>query len=133
MIIPTMRYKDAPAAIKWLCDTFGFEQHMIIPGEGNMISHAQLNLGRSMIMLGSVKEDEFGKYVYTPAETGGHNTQSIYVLIEDIEAHYERTKAAGADIITELGDTDYGSREYACKDIEGHLWSFGTYDPWEEA
>jgi uncharacterized glyoxalase superfamily protein PhnB len=83
-----------------------------------------------MIMLGSAREDEFGRWVKPPRETGGIGTQSAYVIVEDADAHYARAKAAGAEIVMELEDQDYGGRLYSCLDPEGYLWSFGTYDPW---
>jgi uncharacterized glyoxalase superfamily protein PhnB len=83
-----------------------------------------------MIMLGSAREDEFGRWVKPPRETGGIGTQSAYVIVENADVHYARAKAAGAEIVMEVEDQDYGGRLYACRDPEGHLWSFGTYDPW---
>jgi len=129
-VIPAMRYRDANAAIEWLCNAFGFERHLVVPGENGTVAHAQLSFGNGMIMLGSAREDEFGQWVKPPRETGGIGTQSAYVIVEDADAHYARAKAAGAEIVMEVEDQDYGGRLYSCLDPEGHLWSFGTYDPW---
>jgi uncharacterized glyoxalase superfamily protein PhnB len=129
-VIPAMRYHDANAAIEWLCKAFGFEKHLVVPGENGTVAHAQLAFGNGMIMLGSAREDEFGQWVKPPRETGGIGTQSAYVIVEDADAHYARAKAAGAEIVMEVEDQDYGGRLYSCLDPEGHLWSFGTYDPW---
>jgi uncharacterized glyoxalase superfamily protein PhnB len=129
-VIPAMRYRDAAAAIEWLCNAFGFEKHLVVPGENGGIAHAQLTFGNGMIMLGSAREDEFGQWVKPPGEIGGVGTQSAYVIVDDAGAHYARAKAAGAEIVTEVEDQDYGGRLYSCRDPEGHLWSFGTYDPW---
>ena len=129
-VIPAMRYRDANAAIEWLCKAFGFERHLVVPGENGTVAHAQLSFGNGMIMLGSAREDEFGQRVKPPREIGGIGTQSAYVIVEDADAHYARAKAAGAEIVMEVEDQDYGGRLYACRDPEGHLWSFGTYDPW---
>jgi uncharacterized glyoxalase superfamily protein PhnB len=129
-VIPTMRYRDANAAIEWLCKAFGFEKHLVVPGENGTVAHAQLSFGNGMIMLGSAREDEFGQWVKPPRETGGIGTQSAYVIVEDADAHHARAKAAGAEIVMEVEDQDYGGRLYSCLDPEGHLWSFGTYDPW---
>jgi uncharacterized glyoxalase superfamily protein PhnB len=129
-VIPAMRYRDANAAIEWLCKAFGFERHLVVPGENGTVAHAQLSFGNGMIMLGSAREDEFGRLVKPPRDTGGIGTQSTYVIVEDADAHYARAKAAGAEIVMEVEDQDYGGRLYACLDPEGHLWSFGTYDPW---
>ena len=129
-VIPAMRYRDANAAIEWLCKAFGFEKHLVVPGENGTVAHAQLSFGNGMIMLGSAREDEFGRWVKPPREAGGIGSQSAYIVVEDADAHYARAKAAGAEIVMEVEDQDYGGRLYACLDPEGHFWSFGTYDPW---
>jgi uncharacterized glyoxalase superfamily protein PhnB len=131
-IIPCMRYHNAPAAIEWLCNAFGFEKHLVVPGDNNTIAHAQLRFGNGMIMLGSVHDDEFGQLMKTPRDFGGVGTQSPYVIVDDADTHYARAKAAGAKIVMDIKDEDYGGRGYSCSDIEGHLWSFGSYDPWQE-
>ncbi len=129
-IIPGMRYRNAPAAIDWLCNAFGFEKHLVVPGENNTIAHAQLNFGGGMIMLGSIKDNEFGKLMKQPDEIGGAETQSCYVVVSDCDAHYARAKAAGAQIILDIHDEGHGGRGYACRDLEGHIWYFGSYNPW---
>jgi uncharacterized glyoxalase superfamily protein PhnB len=129
-IVPAMRYRDAPAAIDWLCKAFGFAKHLVVPGPDGKIAHAQLVRGNGMIMLGSVVDSEFGRLMKQPDEIGGAETQSCYVIVEDADAHYARAKAAGARIVLEIKDEDYGGRGYSCRDPEGHLWNFGTYDPW---
>ena len=129
-VIPTMRYRDAAAAIDWLCAAFGFERHLVVPGEGNTIAHAQLRLGDAMIMLGSVVDSEYGRLMKQPDEIGGAETQSPYVVVPEVDAHYARAKAAGASIVIDIKDQDHGGRLYSCRDPEGHLWSFGSYDPW---
>ncbi len=132
-VIPAMRYNDAPAAIEWLREAFGFEEHLVVPGEDGAIAHAQLVFGNGMIMLGSTRDDEFGKLQKPPSDLGGAGSQSCYVIVEDADAHYARAVAAGAKIVVEIQDEDYGGRGYSCRDPEGHLWSFGTYDPWVPA
>jgi uncharacterized glyoxalase superfamily protein PhnB len=129
-VIPAMRYRDANAAIEWFCKAFGSEKHLVVPGENGTVAHAQLTFGNGMIMLGSAREDEFGQWVKPPTEIGGIGTQSAYVIVEDADAHCARAKAAGAEIVMEVEDQDYGGRLYSCLDPQGHLWSFGTYDPW---
>ena len=131
-IIPGMRYKDAPAAIDWLCRTFGFSRHLVVPdGEGG-IAHAQLVLGNGMIMLGTAREDgEFDSYVRLPREVGA-NTQAAYVVVDEIDAHYQSSVDAGAEIVYEIADQEYGGRLYSAIDPEGHLWNFGSYDPWAD-
>jgi uncharacterized glyoxalase superfamily protein PhnB len=129
-VIPALRYRDAPAAIEWLCRAFGFEKHLVVPGEAATIAHAELRFGNGMIMLGSVLETQFGRLMKQPDEIGGAETQSAYVVVNDADAVYARAKAAGARIAIEIKDEDYGGRGFSCYDLEGHLWSFGTYDPW---
>jgi uncharacterized glyoxalase superfamily protein PhnB len=131
-IIPCLRYRDAPKAIEWLCRTFGFEKQLVVPNADGTIAHAQLSFGNGMIMLGSVLEveTEFGRLIKQPDEIGGFETQSVYVLVSDADAIYARAKAAGAEIVIEIKDEDYGGRDFSCRDLEGHLWNIGTYDPW---
>ncbi len=130
-IIPGMRYRDAPAAIEWLCSAFGFSKNLVVPGPGDTIAHAQLVLGDGMIMLGSVADDGYGQMVTTLQDAGG-NTQCAYVVVDEIDAHYQRAMAAGAEIVMEIADQEYGGRLYSAKDPEGYLWNFGSYDPWAE-
>jgi uncharacterized glyoxalase superfamily protein PhnB len=129
-VIPCLRYRNAPAAIEWLFQAFGFEKHLIVPGEGETIAHAQLSFGNGMIMLGSVKESEFDRLMKQPDEIGGAETQSAYVIVWDADEFYARAKAAGAKIVLDIKDEDYGGRGFSCRDLEGRLWNFGTYDPW---
>ncbi len=116
---PCLRYKDAPAALKWLAQAFGFESHMVVPGPNDTIAHAELRFGNGILMLGSLKEDVFG----------GSGSLAPYVHVRDPDAPGARARAAGAVIVMEPRDTDYGSREYAARDPEGYVWSFGTYRP----
>jgi uncharacterized glyoxalase superfamily protein PhnB len=131
-VIPCLRYRDAPAAIEWLCSTFGFNKQAVYPNSDGTIAHAQLTFGNGMIMLGSAveKATEWGKLIKQPDQIGGAETQSAYLIVADADVLYARAKAAGAEIVIEIKDEDYGGRGFSCRDIEGHLWSFGTYDPW---
>ncbi len=129
-IIPTLRYRDAPAAIEWLCEAFGFHKHLVVPGEGDLIAHAQLTFGNGMIMVGSARRDDFG-VLQSPLETPQATvSQSPYIVVEDVDLHHDRSAAAGATIVMAPEDQDYGGRLYVCRDPEGNLWSFGSYDPW---
>jgi uncharacterized glyoxalase superfamily protein PhnB len=128
-LIATMRYDDAGAMIEWLGKAFGFERHFVVPGDNGTIAHAQLVFGSGMIMLGTARDDEWGRLVKTARALGG-SSGGIYVVIADPDAHCTRARAAGAEILYGPRDTDYGSREYGARDPEGHIWSFGTYDPW---
>ncbi|WP_028917483.1 VOC family protein [Pseudoxanthomonas sp. J35] len=130
-IIPCLRYRDAEAAIEWLCRAFGFEKNAVY-AEGGVVLHAQLTWGNGMVMLGSTgAASEWGKLIAQPDETGMRETQSPCVIVEDVDAHYDRAKAAGATIVQDIADQGYGGRGYSCRDIEGHLWWFGSYDPWK--
>ena len=129
-VYPVLRYADAPSAIEWLCKAFGFEELLVIPAEDGMIAHAELRLGDGIIMLGSVHPDGEGARIKTPQEVGAA-TQGIYVTVGEVDDHYERAKAMGAQVVRELQDTEYGSREYTVRDLEGNFWSFGTYRPTE--
>ena len=129
-IIPTLRYRDAAAAIEWLCRAFGFEKRLVVPEENGAIAHAQLAFGNGMVMLGSAHDDEYGKLVRPPRDAGGVSTGSPYVIVDDVDKHYARAVAAGAKIVLDIEDKDYGGRGYTCRDPEAHVWSFGSYDPW---
>ncbi|MGH2963648.1 MAG: VOC family protein [Solirubrobacterales bacterium] len=132
-IYPCLGYRDAKAAIRWLCEAFGFEERMVHPGEDREVAHAELGLGPGIIMLGSANDDM--AEVDTDALTAGGEPDfsripfALYVAVEDVDTHCERARAAGAEIVREPTATDYGSREYACRDLEGNVWSFGTYRP----
>ena len=131
-VIPSLRYRNALAVIDWLCRAFGFEKHAV-HADGETVHHAQLTFGNGMIMLGSVDNaSAWGKRIAQPEEIGGRETQACYVIVADADAHYARAQAAGAEIVDELETKDYGGKGYSCRDPEGHLWSFGSYDPWRE-
>jgi uncharacterized glyoxalase superfamily protein PhnB len=125
-IFPALRYDDGPAAIDWLEKAFGFERGLVVSEEDGAIAHAELRLGAGHIMMGSAKRQPDPA---NPWDTADHG---IYVYVEDVDAHCARARAAGAEIVRELGDTPYGSREYSTRDLDGRLWSFGTYLPGQE-
>jgi uncharacterized glyoxalase superfamily protein PhnB len=129
-VIPCLRYRNASAAIDWLCEALGFERQLVVPGPDGSIAHAQLSFGNGMIMLGSVAESPYGRLTKQPDEIGGAETQSPYLVVSDADAVYARAKVAGARIEIEIKDEDYGGRGFSCRDLEGHLWTVGTYDPW---
>jgi uncharacterized glyoxalase superfamily protein PhnB len=123
---PYARYEDAKAAVEWLEEAFGLERRMVVPSDDGAVVHAELGLGGSVFMLGSASGTDIG---VQPAKRVGTATGGVYVVIEDVDAHCERARAAGAEITREPEDTPYGSREYSARDLEGHPWSFGTYAP----
>jgi len=127
-IYPVFRYDDALAAIAWLKSALGFEEQVVYRGEGETVAHAQLSLAGNLIMLGSVRPDTNGK---SPQTLGGF-TGGIYIAFAtpaEVDGLYARAKAAGAQIVRELNDTDYGSHEFGLRDPEGYEWGFGTYRP----
>jgi uncharacterized glyoxalase superfamily protein PhnB len=129
-IMPALRYRNAPAAIDWLCQVLGFEKKAVYPGPNGTIGHAELTLGGGMIMLGSQKDDAYGRLFKSPGEVGDVETRSAYVVVPDADAVYARAQAAGATIMRPIENMEYGSREFSVRDPEGHSWSVGTYDPW---
>lgn len=124
-IIPALAYRDAPAAIRWLARAFGFRERLVVPGPDGRIEHAEMSLGDGVIMLGSAKAE---RSWMSPLDLPASN-QAVFVYVEDVDAHHERAKAEGAEIIQPLEDTSYGSRGYSARDPEGHQWTFGTYRP----
>ena len=131
-LIPCLRYRDVPTALEWLCRVFDFEQRRVVEDPQVGIIHAELGFGSGMLMLGPVTDSLYGRQVRQPDEVGGVSTQSIYIIVNSADALYTKAKAAGAKIVIELKDEDYGGRGFSCRDLEGHLWNFGTYDPWAE-
>ena len=124
-IYPTFRYRDPGRMIDWLGEAFGFTLRARY-GEGDVVHHAELALGSSIIMLGGTRDDDYGAIVGAPGENGG---KSVYVDVDDADAANDRARTAGAQILQELIDRDYGSRDFICRDPEGNVWSFGTYWP----
>ncbi len=110
---PFTRYADANGAIEWLSRAFGFEERVAYRGDEGEVHHAEMHLGPGIFMFGE----------------GDPSEQGVYVAVDDVDAHYARAKAAGAEIVREIEDTPYDSREYTARDLEGHVWSFGTYRP----
>jgi len=124
-IFPILRYSNARAAIRWLCEAFGFVVVFCTPESGEFVRHAQLKLGKNLIMVGSVRPDDG---IASP-KTMGTATQMLAVYVEDPDAHFACAQAAGAKILAAPYDTDFGSREYHVLDIEDHPWTFGTFRP----
>lgn len=129
-VIPSLRYRDAAAAIEWLCAAFGFEKRLVVPDDHGGIAHAQLTFGHGMIMLGSTDDSAWGRRIAQPQDIGGRESQCPCLIVADCDAHYARAQAAGAVIVDAIETKDYGGKGYSCRDPEGHLWWFGSYDPW---
>lgn len=129
-VIPGLSYEDAPEAIDWLERAFGFERHAVHAADDGTIEHAELRAGSGMVMLGSQREGEaHERFPVSSPRRAGALTAGLYVIVEDPDAHHERAKAAGAEIVMGLTDQEYGSRDYTARDPEGQLWTFGTYRP----
>jgi uncharacterized glyoxalase superfamily protein PhnB len=122
-IYPSLRYHDARAAIDFLSEAYGFTEKAVHAGDDGVIHHAELSGFGGIVMLGTEPEDGDPRW-------GTHAGQSwLYLSTEDPDALHDRALAAGAQIVRELTDTDYGSRDFSARDPEGNLWSFGTYAP----
>ena len=118
-VFPTLSYDDARAATDFLVEAFGAERHAVYSGDDGRIQHAELRFGNGIVMLGS----STGQMPATRGRSG------VYVAVADPDEHCARAREAGAEIVRELHDTEYGSRAYAAKDPEGNTWDFGTYEP----
>lgn len=130
-LISCLIYEDADAAVDWLCKAFGFKERAVYRDDAGKVVHAELTFGNGMIMLGPDNKGEFGKLVMTmPVRAGGRCTQTIYVIVDDVDAHCARASALGAEILIAPREESYGGRSYSARDPEGHAWSFGTYNPW---
>jgi uncharacterized glyoxalase superfamily protein PhnB len=118
-ITPYLLYKDCDAALTWLAEAFGFEEVLRYTGEEGYVNHAEMRLGDASIYMGDP-----GDHYRNPREVG--ETFGIYVLVDDVDAHYERAKAAGAEITEEPVDQEYGHRRYSANDPEGVHWYFAA-------
>lgn len=119
-VFPSLKYDDAAAAIAFLTNAFGAERCAVYTGDDDTVAHAELRFGNGLVMLGSA-----GAELAATRGRGG----SIYIVVDDADAHHERARAAGALITRGPYDTDYGSRGYTAEDPEGNVWHFGTYQP----
>jgi uncharacterized glyoxalase superfamily protein PhnB len=119
-VYPLVRYQDPAKGIRFLTEAFGFTEHMVYEEPGAGIVHAQVAWGTGLVMVGPSHGET------DPFDLG---RTSIYLAVDDPDAHHDRAVAAGAEIVMPLTDQDYGSRDFAVRDPEGNLWNFGTYDP----
>ncbi|RXH54256.1 VOC family protein [Granulicella sibirica] len=133
-IIPSLRYRDAHAAIAFLEAALGFKKKAVYEGPNNTVAHAELTLGDGMIMIGSYSgQGEFAHLVKQPDEIDLAETQAPYVLVKDAAALFAQAVAAGATIVKPLEQMSYGGAAFTIRDPEGHLWAIGEYDPWPAA
>ena len=128
-ISSALYYRDPAAAITWLCRVFGFEVRLKIEGEAGTIAHSELTFGEGLIFVSGL--DNVDKYPHrkSPSELSGANTQSLMVFVDDVDAHFQHARAAGAKIVTEPETRDHGEdywtdRTYECEDLGGHHWWF---------
>jgi uncharacterized glyoxalase superfamily protein PhnB len=124
-------YDDPAAAIDWLHRAIGFEVRLKVEGEDGRIEHSELVFGEGLIMVGGTGHgDRPGQErMVSPRSTHGGNTQNLCVVVDDVDAHCARARAAGAQIFREPETTDYGDeywtdRTYGATDPEGHQWFF---------
>lgn len=125
--VPALSYRDPKAALDWLARAFDFELTMAIDGPDDDPTQCHYEMayqGRGRIMVGG----EWNEWMRSPASTEGLNTTSTHVAVTtDIDAHCERARAAGAEILVEPSDQFYGDRVYRAKDLEGHHWTFAMH------
>jgi len=121
VILPHLTYENVADAVIWLTKTFGFIEHYRYGEPGGRVQGAQMHLGEAWMMLNSARPGRA-----SPARLK-HDTQSLTVFVEDVDAHYERAKSAGAAIVEELNETAYGERQYGALDLEGHHWLFSRH------
>jgi uncharacterized glyoxalase superfamily protein PhnB len=125
-IYAAVRYADADAALGWLKQALGAQEKAVYRDDAGTIHHSELLMEGGLVMVAAIRpEAKLGGETPQP----GASPTSLYTVVADPDAHHARAQAAGATIVRELQDTDYGSREYSLRDPEGNLWSFGTYDP----
>jgi uncharacterized glyoxalase superfamily protein PhnB len=131
-LIPSVRYRDAHAAIDWLERALGFVRNAVYDGPDGTVAHAQLTFGGTgMVMLGSASNHNPNPELNaTPADIGGRVTSPMYLDVPDCDRVYARAQAASAEIIQPLKTMDYGGRAFTVRDPEGYIWSVGEYDPW---
>ncbi|MEO5830696.1 MAG: VOC family protein [Rhodanobacter sp.] len=113
--IPCLRYRDAHAAIDWLRNAFGFTRNAVYENEQGGVEHVQLTFGNGMVMLGDVRASEFGRHIAQPDEIGRRETPCACVIVADCQAHYLQAKSAGAVIVDDYSDKEYGGG-YSCHD-----------------
>ncbi len=117
-VLPHVTYQNVDEAITWLTTTFGFSEHYRY---GNPTSGAQMHLGNAWIMLRRARQGS------ASPEKLGYGTQSLTVFVDDLEAHCARSKAAGAKLVENVHETEYGELQYAAEDLDGHHWLFSRH------
>ena len=121
VVLPHITYENVSRAVVWLTNAFGFTEHYRYGEPGGRVDGAQMHLGNAWIMLNSARPGRA-----SPAQVG-HDTQSLTVFVNDVDAHFEKAKSAGAKIVEDLHETEYGERQYGVEDLEGHHWLFSRH------
>jgi uncharacterized glyoxalase superfamily protein PhnB len=116
-LCPYLYYEDLEGAMTFLQEAFGFRERMRTTNVDGSLGHCELEIGNAVIMLGTPPGHK------TPAQLG-HVTVGLYVHVDDVEEHYRRAKAVGAEVEGTPQDQAYGVRSYAVRDLEGHQWWF---------
>jgi uncharacterized glyoxalase superfamily protein PhnB len=128
-LIPLMRYRELADAMSWLEQAFGFEKQVAVSDSDGSVIYGQMTYRGSLMMMGAVRNTDLDKLMLQPDEVGGAETQSCYIVVEDADEHYARALEQGAEVVLEIKSDGLGRRGYSCRDPEGHIWNFGTYNP----
>ncbi len=128
---PGMRYRDVDAAIEFLCRAFGFELRSAETNANGNTLYAELSFGSTIIMIAAASGFDLDRFMKQPGDIGGAETQCCYYVVDDIDAHYARARNAGCEIVIDMQTRPNGAQAFTSRDPEGHLWCFGTYDPWQ--
>jgi uncharacterized glyoxalase superfamily protein PhnB len=120
-VTPYLLYEDVPAALDWLTGAFGFRERLRFTSEDGTVNHAEMEYADGVIMLGDPGD------TYRNPKRSGSVTVQMHVYVDDVDAHFERARAAGATIKGEPMDKEYGDRSYSAADLEGHFWTFGQH------
>jgi PhnB protein len=122
-VIPYLFYEDVAAAVAWLTEAFGFTETLRHTTRDGIVTHVELTYGGESIMLGLVDRGDGQALGYHTANSENHSS-FVFIIIPDVETHFERAAAAGAKVISPPEDKPYGQRQYTVEDPEGHRWSF---------
>lgn len=120
-VMPSLRYEDVAAALAWLADAFGLEEHLRWTGEDGVVRHAEMRLGDAFVELSSASEENPTPKALRAA------SGALVVLVDDVDAHLARARSRGASIVSEPEDRPWGLRQYTAEDPDGHRWEFSQF------
>lgn len=126
--VPVLRYQDVGQAARWLCAAFGFSERRLATDASGDVRYILLTFGSGTVIIRPVSNSEFDDLMAQPDDVGEASTQVCYVAVPGLDAHYRRARAAGARIELAPQSDGLGGSFYTCRDLGGHLWSFGTQD-----